>query len=101
VLPDLTAYEHPRGLDIQGNGMLTPDPQLADLRELDNPMGLSITRHPLLPDPLLPDLQDPDLEQQMHMPANARPGELDPSALHVMDPATSAQVADKDYPEVF
>jgi|SRR5579884_583480 len=101
VLPDLTDYEHPRGLDVQGNDLLTPDPQLADLLSYDNPMGLSITRHPLLPDPLLPDLQSPSLEQETHMPADERPGDLDPSALHVMDPATSAQVADKDYPEVF
>jgi hypothetical protein len=101
VLPDLTDYEHPRGLDVQGNSLLTPDPQLADLLSYDNPMGLSITRHPLLPDPLLPDLQSPSLEQETHMPADERPGDLDPSALHVMDPATSAQVADKDYPEVF
>jgi hypothetical protein len=101
ALPDLTEYEHPRGVDVRGNDLLTPDPQLSDLLSYDNPMGLSITRHPLLPDPLLPDLQDPDLTQQMRMPVDARPGDLDPSALYVMDPVTAAQVADKDYPEVF
>jgi hypothetical protein len=101
VLPDLTEYEHPRGLDIQGNDLLKPDPQLADLTEYDNPMGLEITRHPLLPDPLVPDLQNPDLTQQTEMPADERPGELSTCALDVMDPETKAQVADKDYPDVF
>lgn len=101
ALPDLTEYEHPRGLDVQGIALHMPDPQLADLLQYDTPLGLSITNHPLFPDPLLPDLQHPDLEQQLHMPADERPGDLDPSALYVMDPATSAQVADKDYPEVF
>jgi hypothetical protein len=101
ALPDLTEYEHPRGLQIGDNSLLAVDPQLADLLQYDNPMGLSITHHPLLPDPLVPDLQNPDLEQQTEMPADERPGDLDPSALTVMDPATSAQVAEKDYPEVF
>jgi hypothetical protein len=100
-VPDLTDYEHPRGLQIGSNSLLAVDPQLADLLQYDTPMGLSITRHPLLPDPLVPDLQNPDLEQQTEMPADERPGDLDPSALSMMDPATSAQVADKDYPEVF
>src|SRR5207248_2325243 len=89
ALPDLTEYEHPRGLDIQGNTWLSVDPQLAGLRELDNPMGLSITNHPLLSDPLLPDLQIPEIRPEVEMPSDERPGELAPTALHVMDPATS------------
>src|SRR5689334_346784 len=35
TLPDLTDYEHPRGLDVRANDLLTPDPQLADLISYD------------------------------------------------------------------
>lgn len=100
-LPDLTEYEHPRGLDIQGNDLLTPNPLLDDLTRYDNPLGLSITNHPLLPDPLVPDLQMPEIRPEVQMPAEDRPGDLDPCALDMMDPATHAQVADKEYPQVF
>lgn len=97
--PDLSDYRHPYGLDIQDNSVLAVDPQTDDLLHYDTPTGLSINTSPLLPDPLVPDLQNPTLDQQVHM--STRPGDLDASALAMMDPATAAQVADKDYPAVY
>jgi hypothetical protein len=97
--PDLSEYSHPYGLDIQDNSVLAVDPQTADLMAYDTPSALSITHSPLLPDPLVPDLQHPDLTQAVHM--TSRPGDLDSSALAVMDgTAGHALVADKDYPAV-
>ncbi|MBV9688138.1 MAG: hypothetical protein JO202_00335 [Ktedonobacteraceae bacterium] len=99
VNPDLSEYHRPYGLDIQGNDVLTVDPQTADLLSYDTPSGLAVNHSPLLPDPLVPDLQNPDLTQQVHM--TSRPGDLDRSALDVMDGTPGhALVADKDYPAV-
>ena len=78
---------------------MTVDPQTADLLQYDTPSGLAINHSPLMADPLVPDLQNPDLTQQVHM--TERPGDLDCSALGVMDgTATGRVVARKDYPTV-
>lgn len=90
-------------------GLAMPDLDLAngmasmykDMLQYERPQGLSIIDNPLAPDPTLPDLQHLDFRQEVQMPVDERPGSLDPTALAVMDPATAAQVADKNYPEVF
>lgn len=99
-LPDLRAFSHPHSLDIHtGPNVLMVDPSVNDLLHYDQPNGLSVNRDPLMPDPMVPDLQHPDLTQQVHM--LNRPGDLDPSALAVMDGSKTAQlIAGKDYPEV-
>ncbi len=101
ALPDLAEYEQPRGLDVRDTSILAVDAQMRDLLQYESPLGLNITRDPLLPDPTLPDLQHPAFTRAVQMSVDERPGSLDPTALSVMDPATAAQVADKDYPEVF
>lgn len=96
-LPDLRNFSRPYSLDINaGPNVLTVDPSVNDLLNYDQPNGLVINRDPLMADPMVPDLQHPDLSQQVHM--STRPGDLDKSALNVMDPGTQAIVADKDYP---
>jgi hypothetical protein len=78
LLPDLSTYTHPYGLDIQ--------PPLADSQ--------------MQSDPLLPDLQHPNLTQQTHM--SARPGDLADNALDAMHlDLTYQQLDAKTYPEVF
>jgi len=80
LLPDLSEYTHPYGLDIFPN--ISMQPELAQI------------------DPLLPDLQHPDLTQQTHMPA--RPGDLATNALDAMHlDLTYQQLDDKAYPAVF
>ena len=80
LLPDLTEYTHPHGLDI-----------LQDA---------SLQREMTQSDPLLPDLQHPDLTQQAHMAE--RPGDLAADALHAMHmDLTYQQLDTKTYPEVF
>ena len=110
ALPDLDEYTHPYGLD---QSMQSVDPQLA----ADVPTSSEITSS-LYPglgfstlnvqhnvtdvDPLVPDLQYPDLAQQTQMPADERPGDLDPSALDVMHATSSYQQAsDTTYPEAW
>ncbi len=112
AFPDLEEYTHPYGLDVSKQGMDT-DPQLAS----DVPTSSEITSS-LYPglgfstlnvqhnvtdiDPLVPDLQYPDLTQQVQMPADERPGDLDPSALDVMHATLSYQQAsDTTYPEAW
>lgn len=112
ALPDLNEYAHPCGLDLTLQG-ISPDPQIAH----DIPTPLDITQslyaglgfsgldvhHALADaDPLLPDLQNPDLTQQVQMPANERPGSLDPSALDVLHATLShRQASDVSYPDVW
>lgn len=97
AVPDLSEYSHPYGLTImQPTVGMSPDP----LVKFDEPTGLDIMGHDLMMvDPMVPDLQNPDLTQQTHM--LTRPGDMDKSALDVMDPGTQAAIADKDYPEVY
>ncbi len=98
AVPELSAYSHPHSLDIHtGTDVLVVDPSVNDLLNYDQPNGLMVNRNPLMPDPMVPDLQHPDLTQQVHM--FTRPGDLEPSALDVMDSSKTAQlIADKDYP---
>jgi len=78
LLPDLLAYAHPYGLDIQPN--------------VPSNLGQA--------DLLLPDMQHPNLMQQTHM--QQRPGDLEGHALDVMHQSTSYQQLDaKTYPGVF
>ena len=97
ALPDLSEYTHPYGLDImQPSVGMSPDP----LVSFDSPTGLTVMGHDLsIVDPAVPDLQNPDLEQQTHM--LTRPGDMDASALTVMDPGTQDAIAGKSYPEVY
>lgn len=112
ALPDLDAYTHPFGLDLSMQHM-DVDPLLAS----DVPTSSEITdslypglgfstlnvQHNVTDaDPLVPDLQFPDLTQQVQMPADERPGDLDPSALHVLHATPSYQQAsDSTYPETW
>jgi hypothetical protein len=85
MLPDLTEYRHPYGLDIHPMtraNLFEPDPLVGDLLDYEVPNGVAVIRHPEEPDPLLPDLQNPQLTQDVHM--TQRPGDLDPSALEQM-----------------
>ena len=103
LLPDLTDYRTPIGLDIRTTGtIIVPDPPISDLTRYDTPSGVDINNHPLIPDPLLPDLQDPTLTQQVAMQPEDRPGELDDDALNVMrkDPTHDA-VEDTPYIQSF
>ncbi len=97
MTPDLSEYRHPHGLDImQPSVGMSPDPLVA----FDHPYGLDMMLNDVTqPDPMVPDLQHPDLTQEVHM--STRPGDLDTSALNVMDGSQTAQlIKDKDYPEV-
>ncbi len=79
-----------------------PDPLLPALAPQEQPAALTIIDKPtiaLLPDPNLPDLRTPDLTPASVMPD--RPGDLDPSALTVLDASPQAQLlAHKSYPAV-
>jgi len=82
LLPDLTSYDLPYGLQYERD------------------QGQSLSQDLVEPDPLLPDLQHPDLTQQTHM--LDRPGDLDASALDVMHTSVTYQLLDaKAYPEIF
>ena len=100
LLPDLTDYSHPIGLDIQRNDLLAVDPPLPDLLRYDIPDGITVYHHPLDADPLLPDLQNPQLTQDVHM--SQRPGDLDASALQQMHMQPTYQQLDSVlYNQVF
>lgn len=81
ILPDMTEYRHPYGLDIR-NDLFTSDPLIGGRLDYEQPNGVTVSRDPQDPDPLLPDLQHPQLTQDVHM--IERPGDLDPSALEQM-----------------
>ncbi len=81
MLPDLTEYHHPYGLDISTD-LFTPDPLVGGRLDYEQPNGVSISHDPRDPDPLLPDLRHPQLTLDVHMAE--RPGDLDPSALEQM-----------------
>ncbi len=105
MLPDLTQYNQPMGLDIHnivgtGDPLWRPDPVLGDLTDFDVVSGLEVTNHPLDPDPTVPDLQNPQLVQDAHM--LDRPGDLDASAIGIMhvDP-THIQDDGESYQSVF
>ena len=112
ALPDLDEYTHPYGLDLSMQGM-DADPQLAS--DVPTPSEITSSLYPGLGfstlnvqhnvtdvDPLVPDLQYPDLTQQVQMPTDERPGDLDPSALDVMHATLSYQQAsDTTYPETW
>ncbi|MBV9228013.1 MAG: hypothetical protein JOZ18_01780 [Chloroflexi bacterium] len=100
MLPDLTDYSQPIGLDIQRNDLLAVDPPLSDLLRYDVPDGITISHDPLDADPLVPDLQNPQLTQDVHM--SQRPGDLDPSALQQMHMQPTYQQLDNvPYNQVF
>ena len=112
ALPDLDAYAHPAGLDVSMQGM-DAGPQLvydvptqAEVTSSLYPgLGfptLNVQHNGTDADPLVPDLQYPDLTQQVQMPVDERPGDLDPSALDVMHTTLSyQQAADVGYPEAW
>ena len=84
MLPDLTEYRRPYGLDIHnlngdGSALFQPDPLLSDLLDYEVPSGATISHDPLAPDPLVLDLQQPQMIPNVEM--QARPGDLDPDAL--------------------
>lgn len=84
MLPDLTEYHRPYGLDIHnldgdGNALFRPDPLLSDLLDYEVPSGATVSHDPLVPDPLVPDLQQPQMISDVEM--RERPGDLDPAAL--------------------
>jgi hypothetical protein len=84
MLPDLTEYHRPYGLDIhnldgEGNALFQPDPPLSDLLDYEVPSGATVSHDPLAPDPLVPDLQHPQMTPDVEM--QERPGDLDPDAL--------------------
>lgn len=106
LMPDLTEYDHPIGLDVYPDphtlsaARQQVDPLLADLLEYPQPAGMVITRDLATPDPLVPDLQHPDLTPQVRM--LERPGDLDASALEVLHAsATYQELEQKIYPGVF
>jgi hypothetical protein len=84
MLPDLTEYHRPYGLDIHnlnddGNAIFRPDPLLSGLLDYEVPSGATISHDPLASDPLVPDLQQPQMALDVEM--QERPGDLDPDAL--------------------
>jgi hypothetical protein len=84
MLPDLTAYHRPYGLDIYNlngddNALFQPDPLLSDLLDYEVPSGATVCHDPQAPDPLVPDLQQPQMTQDVEM--QERPGDLDADAL--------------------
>ncbi len=112
ALPDLDAYNHPYNLDLIVQGM-EPDPQL--VHDIPTSSEIASSIYPGLGfstlnihhagtdvDPLVPDLQYPDLAQQVHMPLDERPGNLDALALDVMRATFSYQQASNaTYPEAW
>jgi len=100
LLPDLSDYRQPLGLDIRSNDILAVDPPLSDLLQYDVPDGITLYRNPLDADPLVPDLQNPQLTQDVQM--LQRPGDLDASALQQMHmQPTYQQLDDVPYNQVF
>ncbi len=104
-VPELAPYNLVGpGIDLQS--ALPADPLLPDLSEYAHPYGLDILAHTVTQhtfseiDPLWPDLHHPDLTQQTQMPA--RPGDLATDALQMMHmDLTYQELDDKTYPEVF
>jgi hypothetical protein len=104
-VPNLAPYDLTEpGIDLHST--LPADPLLPDLSEYAHPYGLDFLQDPSLQqdlaqtDPLLPDLQHPDLTQQTHMPE--RPGDLAADALDAMHlDLTYQELDDKTYPAVF
>jgi hypothetical protein len=88
MLPDMTEYRHPYGLDIHDD-LFTPDLPTSVQFDYDQPSGLTVLHDPQDSDPLLPDLQQPQLTQEVHM--IDRPGDLDPSALEQMHQSPAYQ----------
>jgi hypothetical protein len=84
--PDLTAYNHPMGLDFYPesySNLFQPDPSLdGDATNPDIPGGISVVDHPDLPDPQVPDLQSPQMTPDVVM--QNRPGDMDPNALSIL-----------------
>lgn len=92
MLPDLTEYRHPYGLDVQNQrpaDLFMLDPLVGALLDDNLPNGLTVLRDPQEPDPLLPDIQHPQLTQEVHM--TERPGDLAPSALEQMHQSPAYQ----------
>lgn len=84
MLPDLTEYHQPYGLDIQnlngdGNVLSLRDPLLSDLFDYEVPSGVTIYHDPQASDPLVPDLQQPQMALDVEM--QERPGDLASDAL--------------------
>lgn len=112
ALPGIDAYAHPYGLDLSLQQM-NADPLLAadvpTASEIASNLypGLGFSTLDVLhnltdADPLVPDLQFPDLTQQTRMPADERPGDLDPSALDVLHAtSTYQQTSNSVYPEAW
>jgi hypothetical protein len=105
MLPDLTEYHQPYGLDIHnlngdGNVLFQPDPLLADLLDYEIPSGATVCHDPLAPDPLVPDLQQPQMTQDVAM--QERPGDLDANALQQLHTQPLYQQLDSiPYNQVF
>lgn len=103
MLPDLSEYRHPYGLDIQNQtreDLFAPDPLVGERFDYEQPDGVTVSRDPREPDPLFPDLHHPQLTPEVH--TAERPGDLDPSALEQMhlNPAYQ-QLGTAPYNEVF
>jgi hypothetical protein len=104
-VPQLAPYDLiGPGIDLQSSQ--ATDPLLPDLSEYARPYGLDFPQDTALPqalaqiDPLLPDLQHPDLTAQTQMPD--RPGDLASDAIDAMHlDLTYQQLDDKTYPAVF
>jgi hypothetical protein len=108
--PDLLDVPPPSSVDMP-DGMEAP-PEIAqdipDVAEIERGLSpgpgspsLTINRDMRERDPSMSDLQHPQLRQQVYMPSNERPGELDPDALDVMHASAQyEQVRDKQYPDV-
>lgn len=105
LLPDLTEYRQPYGLDVHnlegpGHPLFRPDPLLGDLLAYEVPAGATVVRDPLMPDPTVPDLQHPTLEPEVHM--SMRPGDLAEEALQTMHlQPTYAQLDGVPYSQSF
>lgn len=96
LIPDLTSYRRPYGLDVRDTSLWAADPPLTDLLAYELPNGITVHHDPTEPDPTLPDLQHPTLTQAVHM--QGRPADLADSALDVLHGTASYQQVDKDYP---
>ncbi len=97
LVPDLTSYNRPYGLNVHNitgdtADLWRPDPVLADLIQPDIPDGIvPVISHLDQPDPLLPDLQNPQFTPGVHM--LDRPGDLDARAQGIMSLDPTVQSA--------
>ncbi len=89
---DLLQFDQPHGLDILAASFnpLAIDPMAPDLALYDRPDGL-VMLPPLMVDPALPDLQYPTTTQEVNSMLDDRPGELDDSALQIMHASPTYQ----------